>query len=421
MRLALIATIVALGSSPAAASIKLCLRPKTPPQHAVPVDPSFVVETDNLGTFRVTTSTGATPKLTITRVHEFWSRITVAAPAGTTLIVPGRCNFPVHLNTGAWQRHDEPPRITIGGFVGGAVMLDVAWAVADQQHLRVDWASSARDLGTPRQGTRVELSSVESPVTHAFLPTGPDLELVYVRFTPILLDGTEGKRWDGWVHHDRTTGALRLGQGQPPVPDPQPTCPALAPWVSGENPTFTYRGIRRTFRAIASNGRSLPVTLAAEYSFSYPRVTVAARAGTRFKLEVLPVGASCPLDVHVVAGKRAPRVVVNTLGATAQQVTFHVREPVEPRVAVEYGNTSWHGDVILPVVAGAITLPVEKLDWEFMDGVVRGVMRVRVAPERHGFEGRACEIWLSRDTGTSVGNPLALEHERCEAALASSP
>jgi hypothetical protein len=429
MRAALwVAGVLALGATnTAAAATKLCLR--IPGARLdVPTNPSFIVD-------RLQTDLLIGRTVNVSPLGDYWNRVTLSVREGTTFKDPRRgCSGRRLRATSRWKRHDAAPKVAVDRLTeGGTLSLRIHVAHEDQRDLRVDWAFAAGDLHVGTQGTKFEAltEGYKGPgwIRRVRIPVGTDLELVHLRLTPLLLDGSEGKPWQGWVHHDRATRELRIGQGPAPVPDVRRACAERTPWIVGEHPTFTYAEPMTSFRAVTEDGRVLPTTITTEFNPFYepPRVTVAAPDGTAFWLEALPVGTGCPVPVRVVKGAHAPRVQVDAAAVSADgQVMIRTRGAIDRHVSVAFGEKKYlYGDVLVPVLGDEIAFVTEPSDWEFETRFARfgppGVMRVVLTPQRDGFTTHPCELWLDRDTQTLMAPLSILQHERCEDPVPEPP
>lgn len=427
-----------LGTTVAEASIKLCMN-KRDERIAVPVDPVLVIPRESVRQFSITRVDGRVVHFTATPLDELWARVHIKAPAGVELTAPSlsdHCNVrSVTLVTTGWTRDDRAPTGVSASQDADSGWLTIAHdTAAEMARMRVEWAYSRADLAAGLHGTRIEAPRGTARVTRLGIAARPGFDLMFVRLTPLLLDGSSGQPWNGWIHRDPATGALTASDGPPPAERSAnaPTCAPQAPWVAGERPTFAYEGHQRTFHATTNDGRVLRTTVADRDGFvgfeSTTDVTVVARAGDAFQLDVLPRGSACPLDVVVKKGASTPRVVVRSRNVDVSTVTGPFTDDERHRhgldrnsatglvrhrihvdgststVAIAYGNTSWRGENHQAVANGAINIDASDgiEDWQHLPSprFGRHGLRVVMAPVRDGFRARGCELWLLRDVKT---------------------
>jgi hypothetical protein len=432
----LVGTVMTMVSG-ADAATKLCVFPT--PMKVVwmdaPPDPEIVIDRRDLARFVARTPAGARLAITPIPLHDHWVRVKIHASTNTAISIPSlnsacRATETMVRTTSRWSRDDRPPtNVAVETLHDeGWLAMRVTLKATGWQRLRVDWAYSPYDLRVGLHGTRIEIPNRVSPVSRFGVPVNSSFEVMFLRLTPLLLDGSYGRAWTGWVHRDPVTGTLRVGQGRAPATSAPGvrSCKVEPPWIVGEDPTFAYHGHQRAFRAVTMEGRTLPTRIVTSRSASRfaskMLVTVAARHGEGFRIEALPPGSDCPLETRVVRGRNMRRVVLRPVLATeikndpwhqerrfgVAQVTsyehVHLRlATATSQVVARYGSTSGREDP-LPVVAGSITLATSDGigDWTFEAPPAphpQGV-RVRLAPLRFGFEGRACEVWLVRDPGS---------------------
>lgn len=428
------AAATAMFASAAPARATTCMRFGSPPVIDVPEHPVLIVEQDAARRF-VTTTTAAGGPVRITRrpIGAFWRALRLEARANTTISVPALrgCSGPATVllrATSGWVRDPRAPTgirahsLTQDGWL----TLQVGRPTGVLVRMRVEWAYDPGDLQHGLPGMTIAVPSNTHPLDEVGLPVDPGFELVFVRLTPLLLDGSAGTPWEGWVQRDPATGALQAGQGAAPGSPRPRTCGPVAPWIVGEHPSFTYRGGMRTFYAMSSRGEVLATHARADGDLT--RVRVAARDGEAFRIEPLPRGSQCPLDVRVARGQVGPRVGVRPavtvqhetgpfthdeifrfgLGGSIRsyEIVHLAIDTSETTVASRYGNLSWHGAELAQVSHGSIALATSEgvMDWSAITtpGTDLWMMRVLLSPIRSNFEGERCEVWLVHDPQTGA-------------------
>jgi hypothetical protein len=387
---------MAVDRSAAACGITIKLPACKPTAAVVPIDPSFVITAsaaEELTESDVATTDGQPLPFDVVPINEAWARVVVSAPAGTEFLVrrDGRCTHTsVWTASTAWSRQGSAPVIDGDSldYYDGAIALRFD---TDAEALRLDWAFRRADVGTGRQGTMIDGAA------RFDLEAGSDRATVFVRATPLLLDGSEGTPWDGWIHRDRETNALRFGTGAEPEPAVEHSFDQRTPWVVGEAPVLTFELDREsTFLATSFDGAVLP-TMTFECDGGVC-VAITADIGTELLVEELPRGRKAPWTFHVVDGPALPRFVVTAVESSASGIRFHVTGPT----ALHDGaaRITWADAAVDVVVSsGAIELATD-LEWGTQ------ALRFELVPLNGELLGEACEGWVHRDPATGA---LALQ------------
>ncbi len=373
--------------------IKIPCRPST---QIVPIDPSFVIlasTAEELGEHDVVTPDGRPLPFDVVPINEIWARLVVSAPQGTELLIHGvgSCSsHRVRTASTAWARRGDAPVLDGESLHYSDDELRISFEADGAEATRVDWALSRSELQTGRHGTVID------PHASFYLATGPDLTTVFVRATPLLLDGSEGVPWDGWIHRDAATEMLRAGTGAEPASTiARATFDQRTPWIVGEAPVFTFELDREsTFVATSSDGAEQPAEV-----FECDTgvcVAVSASAGTELSVEQLPRGRGAPWRFVVAAGPALPRFAVTRIEAlSVDRIRVHVTGPAALRdgaARVTWADAST--DVV--VASGTIELAVEP------ESSTQALRRFELVPLNGELVGEPCEGWLHRDPATGT-------------------
>ncbi|MEO8702421.1 MAG: hypothetical protein ABI867_20425 [Kofleriaceae bacterium] len=359
-----------------------------PTKRASPIDPSFVISTtvaDELVADDVRTLDGEPLPFDVVPINEAWARVVVAAPEGTQFLAraDARCTSEhVWTATTAWSRQASPPGI-LGDLLGYSEGVFTLWFDAAET-VQLDWAFDRSDLRSGRHGTTID------PRGQFQLDTG-DRDTVFVRATQLLLDGSSGAPWEGWIHRDRATDTVHFGTGADPEPAALPAFDPRKPWAVGEAPVLAFTLDREaTFIATSFDGDELP-TLAFACDTGVC-VAVTAEIGTEFLLEELPRGRQAPWRFQVVDGPALPRFVVTQVESTSDgKIRFKVTGPTALDGAARMTLSDTPTDVV--VTDGTFELATDH-EWDSEP------VRFELVPVNAELLGETCEGWLRRDPAT---------------------
>lgn len=374
-------------------SFKITCRPST---EIVPIDPSFVIlasTAEELGEHDVVTLDGRPVPFDVVPISETWARLVVSASQGMELLIHGvgSCSsHRVRTASTAWPRRGGPPVVDVDSLSYRDDEVSVGFEADGAAATRVDWALSRSELQAGRHASVIDQNQV------FYLATGRDLSTVFVRATPLLLDGSEGVPWDGWIHRDAATETLRVGTGA----EPESTIARApfehrAPWVVGEAPVLEFELDREsTFVATSSDGATLPAeTFECDHGVC---VAVTASAGTELVVELLPRGRLAPWRFHVAEGPPLPRFGVARIEApSVDRLHIHVTGPTALRDGA--ARITWDdrsADVM--VSDGTIVLEVDPA-WS-----TQSLRRFELVPRNGELLGEPCEGWLHRDPETGA-------------------
>ena len=396
MRAALVVACIVVGVTDAGASIKLCVRHS---DEIVPVNPTFVTRLDSVNSFTATEAGSETPlAMRVTPLGDRWARIAVTAGDGKRLRVRAHGSR-IRVSAG-WKRSTAPVRVAARQS-GSEVVLEVLHERGQLDTARVDWAFARADLVPGVQGTQIaDRGWCGEKRVMATITPPKHFGIIFVRITPLLLDGSDGPIWEGWIRPDHDV--LRVEQGEPPAPHPLASqCAGTSPWVTGEQPTFLYLNRERTFRASTRDGRVIPTAVIDDGSSS--QVQVSAVAGDAFRLEVLPPGTDC-LEVRVA--KQPPPSHVRVIDAGVLDDTI-VRIQLAPSSGSIYTETDVTSTVI-ESTGNVFDLDLTADGWLNATKVgIEQTARLWLSPVRNGFRGPACHVALVRDLTTNTVAPRA--------------
>ena len=392
-------TIVIAWASHGDASVRLCIDPRgRAPFVDVPVNPSFIVPRDRLGTLEVEDPMSRDKRVfryTTTNLDEYWALVTVTAAAGSVLYASeiltfsGLCGNRFRVRKQASQRRAPVP-IAAASYDPGSAIVRVSWQYDRSvlQWTRLDWAFEASELKVGRHGSRYQSSHRDPDDTH--LDVDPQWQLVFVRLIHFYPDGKTAT-WNGWLHR-QPDDSIQIGHGAAPItPVASITCKATAPRPVPVDPAFHFPSYQEPrFHAVTPSGQALAIDHGVT-SFGDPkRIRVDAPEGTTFQLLRLPRPLACSPARWLVA--------TNDRSRDEQPViTGGHNHGCAVRVALADPDT-W-GQIEVTTAKATTTSDAADVRITDIGGYDDKPFRVRLTPIWGAQRGRAWNGWIQVEPG----------------------